>query len=351
MRGYGMAYTRPTLEEINQRLQADAQAHLNQYPNRRDLIQTLIKVLSGASHEWYGALDAIARQLFWTTADTTYLERWASIFGLKRRLATKAAGEVKFIYSGEPVDVPKGTVMATSNDVSFVTTSAVTAEGFAEVEAVEPGTKANIEPGAELSLTSPVAGVMRAEVTVMGNGTDDETDEELRGRLLYKTMNPPRGGTAADYITWSLEVAGVTRAWCYPHEPAVGEITVRIMTDGLTEDGIPDGDAIAAVQNHLDEVAPLGAIVQVLPPVKQLLNVTITDLMPSTLTLQNQIIAKLKEVIFNEAEPGSLLYRSHLSSAIATLPEVISHEITVPDTEIIKPDNKNLFMLGEVVFN
>lgn len=345
-----MAYVRPELSEINARLQADAQSHLTSYPNRRELAATLIKVLSGASHEWYGALDEICKQLFWTTAEGSNLERWASIFGLQRRLATKAAGTVQFTFSDAPVAVPAGTVLITASDIAFVTTSDVSPDGQSTVEAVTPGTTSNVQVGVDLSLTSPIAGVMRASVLSLSLGTDDETDENLRARLLYKTQNPPRGGTAADYVSWTLEVAGVTRAWCYPHEPSTGEVTIRFMTDGLTDDGIPTGDLVATVTNHLTEVAPIGAVLQVVPPVKELLDVTVSGLVPSNLTIQEQIKAKLQEVIFDEAQPGSVIYRSHLSSAIASIPEVVTHEITVPNTEIITPADKALFMLGEVTF-
>lgn len=347
-----MAYIRPSISEIKARLITQAQSQLTLHPERRDLIMTLIKVLSGASHEWYGALDFIKNNLFWTSATGAYLDRWAGIFGLQRRLSTKATGEANVNFSSTPVSVPRGTVFITDTDVSVITTSDVDASSrLVMVEAVTPGTSGNLDDGIELSPVSPVAGVMGITIVTMGQGTDDETDDSLRARLLYKTQNPPRGGTKADYITWTMEVSGVTRAWCYPHEPETGEVTIRFMTDGLTDDGIPDADAIAAVTNHLNEVAPIGAVLQVVPPVKQLLDITVTGLLPENLTVQEQVKAKIAEVIFEEAEPGGILYRSHISSAISNIPEVVSHEITVPDTEIILPTGKNLLMLGEVTFN
>lgn len=347
-----MAYERPSITEIKARLITQAQSQIAAHPERRDLIMTLIKTLSGASHEWYGALDYIKTQLYWTSATGAYLDRWAGIFGLQRRLSTKAVGTATVIFSASPVSVPRGTVFISEDDVSVVTTSDVDSSShLVTVEAVNPGTSGNLADGLEMSPVSPIAGVMGITVVTMGQGTDDETDDSLRARLLYKTQNPPRGGTMADYVSWTMEVTGVTRAWCYPHEPETGEVTVRFMTDGLTADGIPDADAIAAVTNHLTEVAPIGAVLQVLPPVKQLLDITVTGLLPENLTVQEQVKAKIAEVIFEEAEPGGILYRSHISSAISNIPEVVSHEITVPDTEIIVPTGKHLFMLGEVTFN
>ena len=346
-----MAYNRPSLTEINDRLQADAQSHLAAYPNRRDLLQILIKVMAGASHEWYGALDAVIKQLFWTSAEGTYLERWASIFGLQRRLATKAHGELTLTFSASVVEVPVGTVFIAPGGQSYVTSGPVSPEGQVAVEAVNAGTASTVAVGTEMTLTSPVSGVLRGTVVSMAAGTDDESDADLRARLLFRTQNPPRGGTVADYVSWALEVPGVTRAWCYANTPSPGEVTVRFMTDGLTEDGIPSEESVSAVSAYLATVAPIGAVVHVLQPVKQLLNIHVSGLQPDNVTLRQQIISKLDEVIFDEAEPGHILYRSHLSSAIASLPDVISHEITQPSAEVIQPTKYNLFMLGEVTFD
>ena len=69
----------------------------------------------------------------------------------------------------------------------------------------------------------------------MTGGTDTETDEQLRARILQRIQNPPMGGSAADYVAWALAVPGVTRAWAAP-EQGIGTITVRFLMDDLRAD-------------------------------------------------------------------------------------------------------------------
>ena len=66
----------------------------------------------------------------------------------------------------------------------------------------------------------------------LAGGTDAETDEQLRSRILQRIQNVPMGGSAADYVNWALAVPGVTRAWAAP-EQGPGTITVRFLMDDL----------------------------------------------------------------------------------------------------------------------
>ena len=62
-------------------------------------------------------------------------------------------------------------------------------------------------------------------------GSDAETDESLRARVLRRIQKPPQGGAGYDYVAWALEVPGVTRAWVYPAEMGLGTVTVRFVRD------------------------------------------------------------------------------------------------------------------------
>ena len=82
----------------------------------------------------------------------------------------------------------------------------------------------------QLTLDSPIVGVnASANVTAgaLTGGADAEDDDSLRARLLARIKEPPQGGSKADYVTWALEVPGVTRAWCYPEEMGDGTVTLR----------------------------------------------------------------------------------------------------------------------------
>ena len=91
------------------------------------------------------------------------------------------------------------------------------------------------------------ASIRRPPWSRLDGGTDEETDEELRARVLRRIRQPPMGGDAYDYVAWALAVPGVTRAWCSPLEMGIGTVTVRFMMDDLRadNDGFPIADDIA----------------------------------------------------------------------------------------------------------
>ncbi len=104
------------------------------------------------------------------------------------------------------------------------------------LRALDAGAVGNLAAGTALSMAVAVVGVSGAAgvaVVTMTGGADEESDDELRVRVLARIRQPPMGGCAYDYVAWALQVAGVTRAWCSPKEMGPGTVTVRIMCDDL----------------------------------------------------------------------------------------------------------------------
>ncbi len=51
-----------------------------------------------------------------------------------------------------------------------------------------------------MTLASPISGVDSAGfVIVMDGGVDEESDDQLRARVLLRIREPPMGGAAIDY--------------------------------------------------------------------------------------------------------------------------------------------------------
>lgn len=184
----------------------------------------------------------------------------------------------------------------------------------------------------------------------MSGGADRESDDDLRSRLLYRLQNPPRGGTASDYVAWAQEVPGVTRAWCFPKELGLGTVVVRFMTDGLTEDGIPTGAMVEKVQSTIELEAPVTAAVTVLAPTALPVDVEIADLMPDTPAIRAQIEAELRSLLYRECVPGKVFYVSHLRQAISDATGEEDHKVISPTEDIICPADKVL-TLGTVTYD
>ena len=180
----------------------------------------------------------------------------------------------------------------------------------------------------------------------MAGGAEAESDESLRERLLYRLRNPPRGGTATDYVAWAKEVPGVTRAWCFPKEQGVGTVVVRFATDGLTETGIPTEGMVQIVADYIAQAAPVTAATTVLAPVAKPIAFQIKNLTPNT-AVRAQIAAELKSLFLREASPGGVVLITHIQQAISSAAGEEDYVLVYP-TENVAAENYELPVVGDI---
>ncbi|AMK09658.1 baseplate J/gp47 family protein [Pseudodesulfovibrio indicus] len=333
-----MPFDRPSLSDLISRVKADIESRLAgaDASQRRTLLGILAVVEAGAVHGLYGYLDWIAAQGMPDTADAEQLERWASIWGKQRKSAASATGLVTFTGSDGSV-IPTGTVVSRSDGLEFSTTEDGTiAAGSAAVAvtAVEAGADANTAAGVKLKLVSALSGVQSTAVAgELSGGADVEGDGDLRSRLLARIRQAPHGGADFDYVAWALEVSGVTRAWVYPLELGAGTVTVRVMTDGTTEDGIPAAETVDAVQTYLDAARPVTAEVFVVAPVAVPMDPAIS-ISPNTEAVQAAIEAELGDMLLRAAEPGATIRVSHLREAISIATGEADHVLLSPAADV-----------------
>ena len=215
-----MAFDRPSLRELISQMLADAEREAGATQLRQSNLRVLPKVFAFAVHGLYAYIDWVVRQLFPDTAEKSFLERQASIQGIYRREATAATGTLTVTRTAGAT-IPVGTVfVAADGETRYSTTEEPEVEeNEVSVQCMITGTGGNREAGETYSLVSPLSGVStEATGSEMAGGTEAESDDSLRDRLIYRLQNPPRGGTATDYVAWAMEVPGVTRAWCFPKE-------------------------------------------------------------------------------------------------------------------------------------
>lgn len=343
-----MSFERPTLNAIIERIQADLESRLKVPQLRRSNANIYGRVLAGVSHALHGYIEYIARQMFFDTADGVFLDRHASIFGLLRKPATKAHGEVKFSFTGEPVNVEVGTVLQTDDGIQFVTTGPAK-DGAAPVQAILAGANGNVLKGDELTLTAPVAGVLsKVECLGIAGGADKESDDRLRGRLLNRVRETPSGGTKADYERWSLECAGVTRAWVYPKEAGAGTVVIRFVADDM-KDILPTQEHINQVQRYIDSVRPVTAVVTVKAPTIKKIDFKITDLDPDDEQTKANVKAALVELLKRESYPGGKILISHVRHAISSAVGENDHKLVAPVADIESKAGE-LLAVGEVTW-
>jgi len=315
-----MAFQRPTLSDIYNRMKADAEARLTggaKVP-RFSLLGVLLAVFAGAIHLVYGFLVWFSKQFFPETAEAEYLIDMGSRYGLSIKAATYATGSVRF--DGTPGTViPSGTTLQDTNGTEFATIAEATVPGggsiFADIQCSTAGTIGNIT-ATTLQLSHPIPGITTevAITTALSGGTEEETVEEFRLRVIQRTANPPASGTAEDYVRWAQEVAGVGRAWCLTASEyqGAGTVGVVIATDDLTP---VDAATHTRCTNYLESVRPIG-------PILTVEDVEITNIgfqahiRPCTTETQEAVVNQLKALFLTESEPGGTIYLSHINAAM-----------------------------------
>jgi uncharacterized phage protein gp47/JayE len=202
-----------------------------------------------------------------------------------------------------------------------------------------------------LAFTPTINGVSAQAIAVdLTGGTDTETDDELRARILQRIRNPPMGGDLQDYVAWALAVPGVTRAWAQV-EQGIGTVTVRFMMDDLRADnqGFPYPEDIAAVGAYIDKMRPVAVKdCFTCAPIKQQLDITISNLVPNTDECKAEIEAQLQDMLFRMAAPGQTIYVAWINYAIMSAASVQSYYLALPASDVVMGSLGNMAVLGTI---
>lgn len=354
-----MPFDRPTLPQLRDQIRRDFNARLPGADAllRQSNLRVIADVFAGISTLHYGYQVWLSLQLFPDTAETAYLERWASIWGVTRRPAVAALGPIA--VTGIPgAAVPAGAEFQRLDRVRYQATvgASLDENGTATVAvtAATPGAAGDALPGTSVSTVGALAGVTATALVAdpgIGGGADEETDAELRVRLLARIQMPPHGGAAHDYIAWTLEVPGVTRTWVVPLGYGPGTVIVYFTMDDAAHApyGIPIEADVAVVQAHLDLVRPVGTEVYVIAPIAHPIDVTVRALIPDTPDVRIAATAELADTLYRHAVPGSTVFVSWLWEAVSLAAGERHHTISIPSADVVIPQT-DLPVLGVVTY-
>ena len=228
------------------------------------------------------------------------------------------------------------------------------------VESSDTGSATNQSSGAVLSLTSPVSGVDEdAFVRMLGvqGGSDDETDDQLRVRVLQSRENIIANFNAAAIEKQARTVAGVTRVFVKPITPSVGDVTIYFMRDGDLNP-FPDAGEVNAVKAAIVEILPAnsdegGVIVSSPSPVTT--NYTFSAISPDTTTMRSAISANLQAFYDDSVEFEVSITEDKYRSAIINTQDtetgdfLQSFTLSSPSADITISDGE-IGVLGTVSF-
>ena len=324
------------------------------------VLRIMSDAMAGLAHLTMLYLDWMAKQLMPDTAETEWLDRHGIIWlvnsdGSKgRKAATFASGTVEFTGTDNTI-IPAGSLLTGSNAVQYQTTTAVeiasggTSTG--EAAALTAGDAGNLDDGESLALATPLTGV-DSIITLggMSGGVEQETDEQLRERILSRIQNPPMGGSQMDYVNWALACPGVTRAWAFS-EQGPGTITVRFLMDDLYPDnhGLPQEDDIATGGGYIDTMRPVTVMnCFVVAPVLFFYDITIRHLTVDDGTVRARIETSIKDLETRRSQPGQTWYRSWVDEAISQAVGEETHELDYETT--VMPSAGYMPCLGTVLY-
>jgi uncharacterized phage protein gp47/JayE len=363
-----MPWQTPTLDQLRAQNRDNITAQLRSgpiVPNSN--ARVMADANAGLAYLTLLYLDWLALQLMPDTAETEWLDRFGNIWVGGRKTATYAI--MTALVAGLPsTPVPSGTILTAAGNngtIELQTTAAVMAGPVAtpvSVVAVTSG-KTSIEAGAALTPTLAIAGLSSIVVSTITDGIDEETDDELRIRVLDRIRQPPMGGDAFDYVQWALSFPGVTRAWCSPLEMGIGTVTLRFMMDDVRASAIPamngfpyDTDVLA-LQSYLDSLRPVAVKdFFVEAPIPEPIDFTLKGLSDSSSSTIANIAASVSAMLAIKAAPASslngvpqpppIIYAAWVSDAVLTSSGVDYFDLVMQDH--IMRNNGSLAVLGNI---
>ena len=320
----------PTFEQIRERILRDTKSlwpDADISPDSDHYVHA--SRLASCAEGQYAHQSWIVRQIFPDTADREYLERHASMRGLRRRNPTTASGTLT--VSGIAQSMLSDGLQVRIGQRFYRTTAraVIGSGGTAEIPAIadEPGAAANVRDGEAQLMAAPAGVATECRLTVQG-GTDRESDASLLARLLEIIRRPPAGGNRYDYKNWALSVDGVTSAYVYPLRRGLGTVDVAI----TSANQLPSVETLAAVQNYIDAVRPVTAKnVRVLAPEITRVDVRVQiKLSGADWAAAQRAVAAAVTAYFDALIPADGVVVSQLEAVISNVAGVVDRVLLAP---------------------
>ena len=285
--------------------------------------------------------DWVLDQSFPQTAQGQYLDYHAETRALTRLPAEKAEGVLRFSAPSAVVtdyEIDAGSTAMTSGGVRFETTEkAVLATGETYVDvparAVEAGAAGNAVAGAVHIMSAYPVGVTRCEnPAAFSGGSDEESDEKLRERVLASFKRLPNGANAAFYEQEAMRFAGVAAAKAVGRARGIGTVDVYVSTHA----GVPEAALMQEIAEDLQKKREIAVDVQVKVPVKKTVNVSAELTAEPGWTMQEVTDAARAALAahFTGERLGESVYTAKLASILYGVEGVSNCHLLSPSADI-----------------
>lgn len=346
-----------TLEEIYQALAAEFREQTGLTAGGSSELAVRFYAVAAQIYGLYVQAEWTRRQCFPQTAVGEDLDRHAFLRNISRRQGVKATGTVRFYLEGArqaDTVIRVGTVCMTATGTRFLTTeegSVPAGEVHTDVpvEAAEVGAEGNAAPGTIVYMALPPTWVVAcANTEALVNGQDEESDEDLRVRVLESYHRLANGANNAFYQQAAMSFDGIAAVTVLPRNRGVGTVDVVAAAQG----GAPDESLLKALQEYFDRVREIACDVKVVAPTLQTVNLTVslTAEQDREFDTVAQAVRETLEGWFTGERLGKPLLLAELTTLIFGVDGVANCAVTQPAADL-SLNRVTLPVLGELTIN
>ncbi len=314
-----------SMEAVLRHLEAEGAIAIG---DRESAAALLGRALGAALWGLWKRIDALPQDLIPSRATGEALDAWASSFSLSRQTSTYAAGAVT-VSATDPehssaITIPSGTRFlgplgqgyATSEDETIgVGQSTV----VVRVTAEETGGASNLAVATPVFLATPITGVETAAVVgpdPIAGGTDAESDDALRERVLY-ALQWPRGPFTVAAIEQICRAAhpSIRKVWARDVSPGYGHLYLD------TGNGYwrwPSASAKDAADSAVQAAKPPGLSISVGIVFSQAIDLRVSVPGLTDAAAKKAILDSVTEHL-GALGPGEVVRVTHLSAAIVSV--------------------------------
>ncbi len=319
-----------------------------------------LKLLAGELFSINSNIDWLKTQMFPQTATEFYLDLHAQQRGIIRKVASKSRGTLIFSCTyarSNDIFIPAGTICSTAQieGIRVVTLlDAIIPAGDTTVsvlaESEVGGEDTNLSTNMVNILITPPAGIISViNSTAFTGGTSQETDEELRKRVLYSYKNISNGANSAFYRDCALAFEGVNSASIVSKPRGSGSVDIYIAAKG----GLVSSELLSQVSDQISNFREINVDVQVKSP--SVFNVSVS----ATITIKTgyqslDVIESCKvnlQNYFDKLEIGENLKLADIYEVFYHTEGVDNYTIILPTSDYTISDStlavKNLIQITE----
>ncbi len=329
-----------TYQSILEELLASYEAKSGNRPDDASDVGIRLRVLAGQLFSLHARISWLQRQVFPDSAVGAQLDNLAAMWGLVRKAASFAEGQLCFsrpVAEEMPeITLPTGVLCAAPgtqgrqfSTLEQATLHAGETQVCVRARALELGASSNVAAGTITLPVNPPQGV--AQVTnpaPFDGGADAETDEHLRRRLLDTLGRMPNGANADTYREKALSYECVLGASVLPRARGAGTVDVVILTAAET----PDAALVARIQEDFSHEREIGTDVLVRAAVRTRMNLSAKVLVEYGYDAA-QVTARCEDALrgFLEALPlGSSLLAARIGEVLFHVEGVANYALESP---------------------